>query len=155
MEVTDSIDILDITPRHMLCFLQKKNIFKWKIKLKIMSGHILFVQYELSSENHEMSMGKVKIVFNQNLIKRTTAKSEGHSNTWGPSCQWKPTGGGHVGVSLYVRPLPVPPTGRWMLAVTPACLCSCQMRRGREESAQKLINLTFALFSCFFSHRSQ
>lgn len=32
-------------------------------------------------------------------------------------------------------------TSRWMLAVTPAWLCSCQMRRGHRESAQTLINL--------------
>ncbi len=32
-------------------------------------------------------------------------------------------------------------TSRWMLAVTPAWLCSCQMRWGHRESAQTLINL--------------
>lgn len=32
-------------------------------------------------------------------------------------------------------------TVRWMLAVTPVWLCSCQMRWGHRESTQTLINL--------------
>lgn len=44
-------------------------------------------------------------------------------------------------------------TSRWMLAVTPAWLCSCQMRRGHRDSAQTLINLNHC--PTFFRRRQQ
>lgn len=55
-------------------------------------------------------------------------------------------------VSLYNPPTPPPLqlTGRWMLAVTPAWICSCQMRWGHGESTKTLINLQHCPAFCWF-----
>lgn len=46
-------------------------------------------------------------------------------------------------------PPPLQLTGRWMLAVTPAWICSCQMWRGHGESTKTLINLKHCPASCW------
>lgn len=54
--------------------------------------------------------------------------------------------------SLPVQPPAPPPlqlTGRWMLAVTPAWICSCQMRWGHGESTKTLINLQHCPAFCW------
>lgn len=55
--------------------------------------------------------------------------------------------------SVPVQRPPTPPplqlTGRWMLAVTPAWICSCQMRWGHGESTKTLINLQHCPAFCW------
>lgn len=55
-------------------------------------------------------------------------------------------------VPLQTQPPPHPLlqlTGRWMLAVTPAWICSCQMRWGHGESTKTLINLNHCPAFCW------
>lgn len=46
-------------------------------------------------------------------------------------------------------PPPLKLTGRWMLAVKPAWICSCQMQWGHEESTKTLINLNHCPAFCW------
>lgn len=55
----------------------------------------------------------------------------------------------HVCPWTNTAPPPLMLTGRWMLAVTPAWICSCQMRWGHEESTKTLINLNHCPALCW------
>lgn len=52
-------------------------------------------------------------------------------------------------VPVQTQPPPLQLTGRWMLAVTPAWICSCQMRWGHGESTKTLINLNHCPAFCW------
>lgn len=52
-------------------------------------------------------------------------------------------------VPVQTQPPPLQLTGRWMLAVTPAWICSCQMWWGHRESTKTLINLKHCPAFCW------
>lgn len=51
-------------------------------------------------------------------------------------------------VPVQISAPPLQLTGRWMSAVTPAWICSCQMRWGHGESTKTLINLNHCPAFC-------